>query len=172
MKEIFTITESNDRRYNITWWTVTLLTLLIPILAISFDLFDKAPKLFVAICIIGLVGVYITRYLFNDHKKIGQLIISDKQISSIVDTKTRILSSIKMLDLKYEGYFGSSSAIGHFPSKDGTCNIITVTYDNGEQEKINIYLDDREKKEDLVKMLKIFSSKNEIKLELGLLVSV
>jgi hypothetical protein len=168
MKVFFNIAERNDKRYNITFWTMVSIGIA-PMLTICFNIFDYAPKVFLSIMLIGLVGIYLVRYLFNDYKKIGELVILDTQIKIYRDNQTKIVANVKKIGFRYEGFFGSAgtSTLTRFPNRDGTGNLLSLTYENNSKEDVNIYLDNRDEKEKLVTAIKTFSTKNGIEPDLG-----
>lgn len=167
----FTIAESNDRRYNLTWNIVASIGILTPCITLYFNFFDIAPILFCTITLLSLIGIYIIRFFFNDYKKVGNIKIYDNQIILEFDGKSEEIIDLKKIDFYYQGYFGTSTMTGRFPRKDGTGNIITFIHNISKTNTVNIYLDNRDEKKELIDSLTRFSKNIGIPIDTGILIS-
>ncbi len=164
----FDIVRANDKRYNVTWWTLFGICLISATLG-YLNFFDQI--LLVLVLGISIICMVIVRYIFKDHIKIGQLIIRNNQISINLDNTSQTLSNIREMEFHYEGFYAATN-MRAMPTKDGTGNKLKIILDKDEQLELNIYLNDRDQKERLLYVLNWFCNQNNIELSSGLLVSI
>ena len=177
LKSIFTIAESNDKRFKFTYWTSTLVSISLFYLAYYLkDVVKLVSSSFAqTIAIFGLViwvSTFAIRLLFKNHKAIGQVTITEKQFSILTAGKVKTYLNLKKIEFHFGGSFGAYSTNRNALFKDGTGNKLTLISETDEKESFNIYLENSEEKEDLVIALGKFCSKNKIDIDLGSLVSI